>query len=50
MCCLQSGTPIDYINGSLRVTFGEENTKDDVDFLIDNIERIVKEIKKQTLE
>lgn len=43
---LAIGVPLDYIEGSLRVTFGEENTKEDVDFLLDNIERIVKEERK----
>jgi len=30
---------------SLRVTFGKHNTKEDVDFLIDSIEEIVKELR-----
>lgn len=37
---VELGIPINYINGSLRVTFGEENTKDDVDFLIENLVKI----------
>jgi len=32
-------------NSSIRTTFGEENTKEDVDFLINNLERIVNEIR-----
>ena len=40
------GTPKEYINSALRVTFGEENTKEDVDFLIDNLARIVEEVRK----
>ena len=32
-------------NSSIRTTFGEENTKEDVDFLINNLERIVYEIR-----
>ena len=36
----------EYINGTLRVTFGEKNTKEDVDFLIENLCRIVNEIRK----
>lgn len=27
-------------NGALRVTFGDDNTKDDVDYLIDCIKKI----------
>lgn len=40
------GVPYDYINGTLRVTFGEENTKEDVDFLIDNLCKIIEELRK----
>ena len=36
------GTPKELINSSLRVTFGEENTKEQVDYLVDCIEKIVK--------
>lgn len=39
------GLPADYINGTLRVTFGEENTKEDVDFLLDNLCGIVAELR-----
>lgn len=40
------GTPNEYLDGSLRTTFGECNTKEDVDFLIENLERIVKELRE----
>lgn len=40
------GVPKDYINGTLRVTFGDQNTKEDVDFLIDNLCEIIKELRK----
>ena len=40
------GTPGEYIDGSLRTTFGECNTKADIDFLVDNLERIVKELRE----
>lgn len=39
------GVPKDYINGTLRVTFGEHNTKEDVEFLLDNLVRIVGELR-----
>ena len=39
------GLKPEYLEGSLRVTFGEENTKEDVDFLINNLEKIVKECR-----
>lgn len=32
----------EYLQGSLRITFGEENTKEEVDYLVDNLKRIVK--------
>ena len=31
--------------GTLRVTFGIENTKEDVDYLVDSLEKIVKELR-----
>ena len=33
-------------HNSLRVTFGEENTKEDVDYLIYNLVEIVERLKK----
>ena len=36
------GLEQEYLKGSLRTTFGEENTKEDVDFLIKNLEEITK--------
>lgn len=39
------GVTKDYINGTLRVTFGEHNTKEDVDFLIENLVKIVGELR-----
>ena len=41
------GVPREYINGSLRATIGEHNTKEDVDFLLDNIEKIVIELRSE---
>lgn len=39
-------TPPEYINGSIRVTFGEDNTKEDVDYLIENLEKSINELRK----
>ena len=39
-------TPLEYINGSIRTTFGEHNTREDVDYLIDNIEKSINELRK----
>ena len=35
------GTPKELINSSLRVTFGAENTKEQEDYLIGSIEKII---------
>ena len=37
----QFGLTPEYINGTLRVTFGEENTKEDVNFLVDNLYKVI---------
>ena len=41
------GLEAEYIQGSLRTTFGEENTKEDVDFLIKSIIEITNKIRKE---
>ena len=40
------GTEMEYLQGSLRITFGKENTKEDVDYLVNNLKQIVKECRK----
>lgn len=40
------GLPSELSKGALRLTFGDYNTMDDVDYLIENLTRIVKEMKK----
>lgn len=40
------GLNAEYIQGSLRTTFGEENTKEDVEFLIKSIIEITNKIRK----
>lgn len=35
----------EYLQGSLRITFGAENTKEDIDYLIDNLKEIIKECR-----
>ena len=42
---LAIGVPNSLAKGSLRVTFGRENTAEDVDFLVDNLVRIVKKLR-----
>jgi cysteine desulfurase len=40
------GLPYEMAIGTLRVTFGDDNTKDDVDFLVNALEKIVKDLRK----
>lgn len=40
------GLEPEYLPGSLRVTFGEENTKEEVDYLIKNLIEIIKECRR----
>ena len=42
------GLPEELAYGSLRVTFGEENTKEDVDYLIENLIEIVERLRKMS--
>ena len=42
---LAIGVPNSIAKSSLRVTFGDENTIEDVDYLIDNIARIVNKLR-----
>ena len=44
---LAIGLPQEFAQGALRVSFGRENTKEDVDFLIDSLERIIKELRSK---
>ena len=41
------GLNAEYIQGSLRTTFGEENTKEDVEFLMKSIIEITNKIRKE---
>ncbi len=34
--------------GTLRVSFGEENSKEDVEYLVENLENIVTELRKKS--
>lgn len=37
-------------NGALRVTFGDDNTKEDVDYLVDSLVEIVEKLRKTSQE
>lgn len=39
------GVPDNLANSSLRVTFGEDNTKEDVDYLVESLCEIIKKLK-----
>ena len=41
----QIGVPSVYERGSLRVTFGKNNTKEEVDYLIENLKIIINKIR-----
>lgn len=41
------GLPANLAMGTLRLTFGNENTKEDVNYLIQNLEQIVKELRNK---
>lgn len=40
------GLEPEYLQGSLRTTFGEENTKEDIDYLVGKLKEIVEEYRK----
>lgn len=42
---LAIGLPHEIAHGSLRMTLGEENTMEDVDYVVDNIKRIVERLR-----
>jgi len=39
------GLPYELAKGSLRVTFGESSTKEDVDYLVENLVEIISELR-----
>lgn len=42
---LAIGLPHEIAHGSLRITFGEENTIEDCDYIVDNLINIVKKLR-----
>ena len=40
------GLPQEVAYSSLRITFGEDNTKEDVDYLLEKLEEIVRRLRK----
>ena len=44
------GLPGDLSNGALRITLGEENTKEDINFLVENLVEIVKKLRNNKME
>ncbi|MCI8485645.1 MAG: cysteine desulfurase NifS [Clostridia bacterium] len=45
---LAIGLPHEIAHGSLRITIGEENTKDDIDYLVDCLVEIVKKLRNMS--
>ena len=39
------GLPSEYAEGTLRVTLGEDNTKEDINYLVESLAEIIKEIR-----
>lgn len=44
------GLPPKMANGALRVTFGDDNTKEDVDYLVDSLVEIVEKLRETSQE
>ena len=44
------GLPLKLARGSLRITIGEENTKEDIDFLVDTLVEVVDKLRKMSQE
>lgn len=44
------GLEDEFANGTLRITFGYENNKEEVEYLIDNLERIVQNLRNMSPE
>lgn len=47
---LAIGLPNNVAKGSLRITFGKENTKEDVDYLINSLVEIVQKLRNMSME
>ena len=45
---LAIGLPHDMAHGSLRITFGEENTEEDVEFLVNTLVGIVEKLRNMS--
>lgn len=45
---LAIGVPDNLAQGSLRITFGEKNTKEDVDFLVESLEEEIRKLRNTT--
>ena len=45
---LAIGLPHEIAHGSLRMTIGEETTKEDIDYVVDKIKEIVTKLRKMS--
>ena len=48
MCWLAIGLPHEIAHGSLRLTLSEETSKEDIDFTVDTIKRIVERLRSMS--
>lgn len=44
------GLPQELANGALRVTFGDDNTKEDVDYLVQTLVEVVEKLRNTSQE
>ena len=47
---LAIGLPQELANGALRVTFGDDNTKEDVDYLVQTLVEVVEKLRNTSQE
>jgi cysteine desulfurase len=45
---LAIGLPHEIAHGSLRLTLGEENTKEEMDYVADNVKRIITNLRNMS--
>ena len=45
MCCMAIGLPHEIAHGSLRLTLSEENTKEEMDYVVEKLKEIVQRLR-----
>ena len=41
------GLDREWLEGTIRITLGDENTKEDIDYLVENLIKIINELRKK---